>query len=277
MTDNLYAAPQSNLERPNPNGNDGFLAEPLARGAGAAMGWISKGWTLFKLQPVPWLLLGAALLLCLIVVFVVALIPILGSLVQMVVQFGMIFVMPAILAGFYMAMDRVNRGEQIEFGQLFGGFRTNFGQLVMVGLLNFGASMIFGIIFAIGIGIVVASTIGLGAFTGQSGGNMDAFGVVAIVLIAILVLFAIVAGFVINMLFWFAPMLVAMNNMTAVDAVKLSWKASKLNFGGYLVYMLLTMLLVLAGYITCGLGLLVVMPVLVGASYSAYREIFYGD
>ncbi len=276
MTDNLYAAPQARLDQPN-SVDTGFLAEPMARGAGAAMSWVSKGWALFMRVPTPWVLLGGAALLALLVLIVVAMIPILGSLVQMVVQLGMVIAGPILLAGFYMAADRVNRGESLEFGQLFDGFKSNVGQLALVGVFNMAVSMVFSIVLIVLIAIAVGATIGFGAFTGQSESASSAMGVVAIVVFALIGLFAIACGVVINMAFWFAPMLVAMNNMQAMDAIKLSWRAGRNNFGGYLLFLLMAFFIVLVAYIPCGLGLIVAMPVMICASYSAYREIFYGD
>lgn len=276
MTDNLYAAPQSPLEPPRPL-DAGFHEEPLARGAGAGMSWLGKGWNLFMRAPAPWLLLGLAAFGCFLVFIVIAMIPILGALVQMVVQLGMVFAGPILLAGFYMTADRSNRGETIEFGQFFDGFRSNIGQLLMVGLLNFAVSIVFSIVLIVMFAIVIGVTVGFAALTGQNDGAAPAFGVAAIVLISLVALFAIAVGLVINLLFWFAPMLVAMNGMTAVDAIKLGWRAGRKNLGGYLVFCLLAFLVVLGGYITCGLGLLVALPVLACSSYSAYREIFYGD
>lgn len=274
MTDNPYSAPLSRVDNSSGSMGDGFNSEPLARGAGASVSWISKGWTLFTAASGTWATLGLAIIGALFVLIVLSLIPILGSLIQMAANFAMTFLMPAFLAGLYIAADRLNRGEQIAFGDLFDGFRNNLGQLVMVGVLNFAVSLVMIIVLLIIFGIGIGVTVGFSAIFNNQEPEMSA-GLIIFIVLAVLV--ALVMSFLIYMAFWFAPMLVGINGMQAVDAVKLSFKAALKNIGGFLLYSIMAGFAVLIAYIPCLLGLIVVGPVLVCANYSAYREIFYGD
>lgn len=274
MTDNPYSAPQSRVDNSGTASMEGFNTEPLARGAGAAISWLSKGWTLFSAASGTWALLGLALIGAFFVLIVLSLVPILGSLIQMVANFAMTFLMPAFLAGLYMAADRLNRGEPIEFNDFFEGFRKNLGQLVMIGALNFAASLVMIVVLLIIFGVGIGVTVGFSALLDNQEPQMSAG---LIIFIAIAVLVALAFSFLIYMAFWFAPMLVAMNGMNAVDAVKLSFKASMRNIGGFILYAIIAGFAVLIAYIPCLLGLIVVFPVLACANYSAYREVFYGD
>lgn len=275
MTDNPYSAPQSRVDiSSGPGFADGFNAEPLARGAGASVSWISKGWALFSAASSTWALLGAALIGALFLLIVISLIPILGSLVQMVANFAMTFLMPAFLSGLYLAADRLNRGQTIEFNDFFAGFRNNLGQLIMIGVLNFAASLIMVMIAIVIVGIGIGVTVGFSAIINNQEPEMSA-GLIIFIIFAVLLIMAM--SFVIYMAFWMAPMLVTFNGMQAVDAVKLSFKASLRNVGGFILFAIMAGFAVLIAYIPCFLGLIVVIPVLACANYSAYREIFYGD
>lgn len=274
MSDNPYSAPQSRVDTAYSGSTDGFNPEALARGAGASVSWLSKGWALFSAASGTWALLGLALIGALFVLIVISLIPILGSLVQMVANFAITFMMPAFLAGLYMAADRLNRGQTIEFNDFFAGFRHNLGQLVMIGVLNFAVSLVLILVLLVVFGVGIGVTVGFSAFVNNQEPEMSAGLIIFIVIAALL---AIALSMIIYMAFWLAPMLVAFNGMQAVDAVKLSFKAAMKNIGGFILFAIMASFAVLIAYIPCLLGLIVVMPVLACANYSAYREIFYGD
>ena len=76
---------------------------------------------------------------------------------------------------------------------------------------------------------------------------------------------------------WFAPPLVALENIPALDAMKLSLQACLRNFWVIVVYCLLTMVAALFAMIPLFLGFLVLAPVLMAATYVAYRQMFYDD
>ena len=78
------------------------------------------------------------------------------------------------------------------------------------------------------------------------------------------------------MAYWFAPALVALDDLTAFSAMKLSFFGCMKNVLSFLVYGILGLVLLLIGVIPLGLGLLVVLPVLTASIYVAYRDIYYG-
>jgi len=78
------------------------------------------------------------------------------------------------------------------------------------------------------------------------------------------------------MAYWFAPALVALNGLSALPAMRLSFVACMRNMLPFLVYGLIAILLMIVAVIPVGLGLLVFAPVMMASIYTAYRDIFYG-
>jgi len=93
-------------------------------------------------------------------------------------------------------------------------------------------------------------------------------------LIVILVVLALLIP--IMMAYWFAPALVALNGMSALAAMKLSFVACLRNFVPFLIYGLIGLVLAVLAILPVGLGMLVLGPVMTASIYTSYRDIFYG-
>ena len=78
------------------------------------------------------------------------------------------------------------------------------------------------------------------------------------------------------MAMWFAPALVFFNGMAPVDALKASFSACAANWLVFLVYGVILLVLSFFAALPVGLGFLVLVPVMVGALYASYRDIFVG-
>jgi uncharacterized membrane protein len=76
------------------------------------------------------------------------------------------------------------------------------------------------------------------------------------------------------MALWMAPALVIMKNVAPVEAVRLSFAASLKNFVPFIIFYVLAAVACFLGAMLMGLGLIVVYPVLLCASYIAYKDIF---
>jgi uncharacterized membrane protein len=76
---------------------------------------------------------------------------------------------------------------------------------------------------------------------------------------------------------WFAPALVAISNMSPIDALAASFKGCLKNILPFLLYGIVFLVLFILGSIPLGLGLLVVLPLVFTSTYAAYRDIFLGD
>ena len=79
------------------------------------------------------------------------------------------------------------------------------------------------------------------------------------------------------MAMWFAPALVLFNNMSAPDALKASFEACLKNAVPFGVFALIVMVLTVFSALSAGLGLFVLSPVLAGANYASYRDIFVAN
>ncbi len=259
MNQNPYAAPQSQVEVTTHINGD-LLDTPQAREIGAAFNWLSKGWTLFMQAPGAWVLMALIFFACYLMV---SFIPMGGLIIQIL--------LPMVLAGLYLGADKLNFGEDIAVGQMFEGFSRNAGQLAMIGLIGF----VMQLVLVIALIVPFLLVFGFSMFT--SGGDKPDIGAGSIVLLALLGLLAMAGSFLIAMATWFAPMIVAINNLEAVAAVKLSYQGGIRSFGACFVFGLVAMLLMVISIFTLGLGLLVLFPVMCTSSYVAYREIFYGD
>jgi uncharacterized membrane protein len=81
----------------------------------------------------------------------------------------------------------------------------------------------------------------------------------------------------VSMAMWFAPALVAINGKSALEAVLSSFMACVRSFPAVFVYVLMVIALGIVATIPLGLGWFVAAPVLLAASYAAYRDFYYGS
>ena len=157
----------------------------------------------------------------------------------------------------------LENGEGLRFDHLFAGFQKNLGQLLLVGLLYFVGM----IIIMLAVFVVFGGAL-LGMFTGQisSDFSMSTFGLAMLIVMAL--------SIPLMMAIWFAPILVALNDISAVAAMKLSFFGCLRNILPFVVYGIVLFILAIIATIPIGLGWLLLMPTLVCATYVAYREIF---
>lgn len=232
-----------------------LLSQPRACEAGAGARWVGQAWTLFKARPGLWI--GMALTLFVIMV-VLSMIPGLNFLLSL--GFA------AIVAGWVIGAYELDENQNLEFTHLFAGFQRNLGQSLLLGLLYL-------------VGVVVIAVIGLGIMA--LGGGMSVIvnpetgmhnaSMLMAVLLGMLVMLALIVP--LAMAIWFAPALVVLNDMPALDAMKLSFQACWANIIPFLVYGLVLVGLSILALLTLGLGYLVLLPVIYITYYTSYREV----
>ncbi|WP_236949330.1 hypothetical protein, partial [Mycolicibacterium goodii] len=83
----------------------------------------------------------------------------------------------------------------------------------------------------------------------------------------------LIASVIIAVLFLFTTVAVLDRNLSGVDAVKTSFEISKANFGTVFLTAVVIFLLMLAGAIACGIGLLVAYPVVALIEVYAFRRL----
>jgi uncharacterized membrane protein len=253
---NPFRAPTARVADADASAGGGhLLAEPRRVPASAPAQWLSTGWSMFKDAPGPWV--GMVVVYMLIVVGVSA-IPVLGL-------FGTILG-PILIAGLIVAAERQAQGDRPIVGQLFEGFKRNTGSLAMVGVLHACLSLVFALVAGVGVlGVVGAAmaTGGDGALTGAA-----TAGAVLVGLVLVLVL-----GPLAFSTMW-APALVILHDLPAVQALKVSITAGLRNWLVLVVFILWGFVLLIPLVLTFGLAGLVIGPVAMIAIWAGYRDIF---
>jgi uncharacterized membrane protein len=223
--------------------------------------------------------------------FVVGLLPVLGSLVGFVL--GPIFV-----GGLMTGARALDRDGRARAGMVFDAFSTHGTQLALVGLLYLAGFIM--IIFAAGLvamGAGVVSSAGLEALSSNDPEALAAAMAPTALLLLMLIAMALVIPLV--MAYWFAPALVVLEDMGAVEAMKASFQGCWRNIVPFLVYGLALMGIVMllaivvslfaggaaalgpAGSVIGALLVITMVPlmiayavVIVVSQYTGYRDIF---
>ncbi|MDR3222026.1 MAG: hypothetical protein LBU46_08510, partial [Candidatus Accumulibacter sp.] len=76
---------------------------------------------------------------------------------------------------------------------------------------------------------------------------------------------------------WFAPALVALYDLAAFEAMKLSFRGCMRNLLPFLIYGLAFIVLAVLASLPLLLGWLLLMPSMVCSVYASYRDIFTGE
>ena len=219
-----------------------------------AWGWTVQGFYFFKANPVMWIVL---IFIYLLIMVPVSLLPIVGSFLSALLA-------PVFAAGLMAASKAVSRNEPLEINHLFLGFKQNTAQLVSVGGIYMLSLLIIAIFVVLSLDKAVIELL----IKGQELNVEQAQTVVMPILIAMLFFVPVV------MAYWFAPVLVGLHKVTAIEAMKLSFKASILNMLPFLLYGLIFMLLIVLAVIPFGIGLIVVVPMMMTSLYASYADIF---
>ncbi len=259
--ENPYAAPGADLANA---AEEGEMTGPNRVPAAHGWTWITRGFWHWQQNPFAWTF---ALILWMVILFLTGLVPLAGFLAISLLG-------PVFMAGFAIGADAQDDGEPFSVGYLFAGFSQNFGQLVLVGLLYMLGSVLI---------MVITGSMMIGAFTALGGieamQTEDPEVMVAVIsspsfYLAMLVGMALMIPLM--MAFWFAPSLVALNDVPALSAMKLSFIGCLKNILPFLLYGLIALVFMLIAAIPFGLGLLILSPVLIASIYAGYRDIYFG-
>ncbi len=258
MATNPYAAPQARVSDATADKTlDGeFVPEGQSLAAGEGWQWIVDAWGYFKAHAGLWI----GMTLALGAIYIVAsLIPYLGQLATTLFT-------PVFGAGILLGCRAIERGEPLEFGHLFAGFRLpQMGRLIAIGGISLVFFvLVFAIVFAFG---------GLGAGLSMIGGGRPGAGFGVMALLGVLVAAAL--SIPLYMALWFAPALTIFHDYDLVAALRTSFFACLKNVGPFLVYGLALMVLGVLAVIPLGLGMLVLGPVIMASVYTSYRAIFF--
>jgi hypothetical protein len=255
MSTNPYAAPRAQVADDTviPLGN--FVAAGRSVPMGNGWSWIADAWSLFRQRA--GLLIGMFVVSALIMVALVF-IPFIGPIAQSLLW-------PVFIAGFVITFGKIERGEPVEFAELFAGFRQGLGTLIATGVIGMLVSAV--IVF---IAIAVLGT----AFFSTASAEVTAAQLMSLALVSLVILALLVP---LIMALWFAPALVVFHDMGAWEAMKASFRGGMKNMLPFLLYgIVLTIASVLAS-IPALLGWLVLGPVIAASIYTSYRDIYFSE
>ena len=245
-----------------------WAVKPIPEGrrvdAGRGLTWITAAWQMFKEAPGSWV---ACFLVFLVIMFALAIVPLLGNIAGALLS-------PLLIGGLMIGCREQSRGDELEVGHLFAGFKAKSGPLLMLGLIEFGISLVV-MMVAAGIIFATAGAVFLGILLGQSPdpGAMLTPGFwlgAATLIVVVMALFIPV-----TMAVWFAPALVVLEETAPVVALQWSFFACLKNMWSFLVYGVAMLVLAILATIPLGLGWLVLGPVVIASVYTAYRDIFF--
>jgi uncharacterized membrane protein len=253
--ENPYTPPEADLEQPM----DGDMTGPHGVDATNGFKWIGKGWWHFKQAPISWI---AVMLIWFVLIFIISLIPILGALAVNVLT-------PVLIAGLMIGCNEQDHGDDFSISYLFSGFANNAGQSVMIGVFY----LIFIFLFAFGFAALMFGSIGELASQQENPEAMAMMFFSPSFIISLLV--ASLLFIPVMMAYLFAPALVVLEDMSAWEAMKMSFMGCLKNFLPFFLYSLAAIVMMIVAAIPFGLGLLIVSPILIAAIYAAYRDIYY--
>ncbi|HUX02470.1 MAG: hypothetical protein WBD63_03995 [Phycisphaerae bacterium] len=193
------------------------------------------------------------------------------------VPFGYVLAGPPLMAGLFYVIARRIDGRPAAVAEIFEGFRQRFGQSIvaMLPLMLAGAAS----------GLVVVPIILMGVLAGAAGGaaadSEEIFGLIfggtmCLTYAAFLVLIVGVAVF--GWFFTFAPLAVWTHPESGWEAAKISmrlvWRNLWSVVGFHLLFWLIGCAGALAGYLTCCVGFLFVVPALVVWYYASVAYLY---
>lgn len=224
--------------------------------AGNGWSWIVDGFNLFKESPVIWI---ALFFIYVLIAMVMSFIPLFGPIMAQLLA-------PVFMAGFMLGCKAIEEGEELEINHLFAGFKQHTSRLITVGGIYLtGIIVIIGIVF-----VTTGSTALLGA--GPEHTTPASIAESGKLLGALLLMVAAMVPLV--MAYWFAPALVVFHDIQPVEAMKLSFNACLRNIFPFLVYSLISIVLMLLAMLPLGLGLLIMIPTITASLYTSYKDIF---
>jgi hypothetical protein len=173
----------------------------------------------------------AIVLLYVVVTVLVSLVPFVGDL-------GTSLLTPVFMGGMMIGCRALDRGEPLRISHLFEGFQAaHFVQLIIIGALNVALTLVFKLVSGAGLlGTEALERLALAQdpMAGLAGTALAMSATALLVLLLVLVALTVFA-----MLNWFAPALVALRGMRAIEAMKVSFVACLKNWVPFLVYSLI--------------------------------------
>jgi uncharacterized membrane protein len=211
---------------------------------------IKEGWALIKDQY--WLFFGLSIVTML-----------LGGAVPIVL-------MGPMMVGLFICLFEMLGRRPVEFGLLFKGFDHFVPGLIVTVIKMVPILIIMVPFYIIMVGTMMATMPRGQASPEDSARFLTSFFGMEIIFVVVIM----VVSICVEVFFMFAYPLVADRKLSGLDAVKLSIKAGKANFGGMVGLMFLNALLGFAGVLLCFVGAYLYLPIAFASQAVAYRRVF---
>lgn len=223
-------------------------------GAGDSISWYQGGWKIFTANIANWVLMT---LILGVIAIVLSFIPFIGAI-------ALYLLLPLFLGGMFYSAQKLDQGRDAEIMDIFALFKDqqHLTPLIILGLIMLGIGFVSMMLIG---GMMFASVSSMAA--GAEMPMMPSIGMGG-VLVALIV--TVLSG----MLFLFTTPLIVFQNMSPIDAIKNSFMGCVKNFPAFIIFMLIYMVLAFIAAIPFGLGLLVLVPVFLAATYIGYKRIF---
>lgn len=212
---------------------------------------IKEGWALIKDQY--WLFLGLTVVTILI-----------GGAVPIVL-------MGPMMVGLFLCLFEKLATRPFEFGLLFKGFDHFLAGLIVTAIKVVPIILIMVPFYFIMFATMMTT---MPREANPSPEDMSRFMGSFFGVEMIFVIIVMTVSICIEIFFMFAYPLIADRKLSGMEAVKLSFKAGKANFGGILGLLLLNALLGIAGVLLCVVGVYLSLPISFAAQAVAYRRVF---
>jgi hypothetical protein len=216
--------------------------------------WIVNGLNLFKANPAMWIIL---LVIYLAIMIPISMLPVIGSVVSTLLA-------PVFAAGMMWGCHALIKNQDLEINHLFEGFKRNTSQLISIGGIYMVSLLFVAVIVVLALDKDTAELL----VQGKDLSAEQADAMLMPIMLALLLIMPVLMGY------WFAPVLAGLHNLSAVEAMKLSFTACLKNILPFLLYGFIFMALLIIAIIPFGLGLVVVAPLMMTSLYSSYADVF---
>lgn len=223
--------------------------------------WIGAGWYGFKNNLGAWLALS---ILFLLVVMLLGMLPFIG------LPLILLFV-PLLLAGLLVTAHKSLTGSLAQVEDILAGFND---ERFRKPLLILGAAMMVGTVLLLALFYPLSAEILKALYMPSSGAQVGA----ALVSLAesspIGLLLQMGVSSVVLMAFFYATPLVVFEDLDPLDAITTSLLACLKNIAPLAVFAAMILGLGMMAAFAFGLGYLALIPVLAGANYASFRDVF---
>jgi len=240
------------------------MRDPQAVPAGRGWGWIAGGFSHFTGGPWTWILAS-------LVVMVIPALLVLGPYLLGLDWVGTLLssaVWVVFVGGFMVGANAQDRGEDFRMGHLFAGFGEKLLPLSGLGLAIAAGELLIALVVTGALRFLVPPAADLGT-------GLEPAATTSLLAFLAPLLLGLVLGLCLGMASYFAPALVMLDGLGPAQAMGKSFVGCLRNILPLFVFGLLSILLLIPATLLLGLGLLVLLPTLVAATYVGYKDIFF--